>query len=63
MTSNDNLHEILSNAAKKRAEKLGRENYVRMGKLSVEKRLRNLTPEQRSEYFSKVSKGEKIGIV
>ena len=49
-----NLHRILSNAAKKRAIKLGHAHFSKMAKLSFKKRTAGMNDKEISAYMSNV---------
>ena len=54
------LKEHLKKASKAQKDKYSLRDFKRWGTMSAEKRLGNMTTEEKSEYFKKIRKGTKI---
>jgi hypothetical protein len=56
----DTLREHLIKASKKQKEKYNSSDFSKWGKMSVEKRLGNMTKEEKTKYFRKIRSGQKV---
>lgn len=59
-TMSDSLRDHLVRASQRQKEKYKTEDFSTWGKLSVQKRTAGMTDEEKSEYFRKIRKGEKV---